>query len=63
MLIHHFAPTKVAEDGDDDIKTIERSFEGDVLVEVKHASDNIHSNPHEPLFQVLMRQCPDADKG
>ena len=60
---HHSAPAEVAEDGDDDVEAVERGFEGYVLVEVEHAGDDVHGNPHEPLFQVLMRQSPDADEG
>ena len=63
VTIHQATPAKVAEDGDDDVKTVERGLEGNVLVEVEHAGDYIHSNPNEPLFQILVSQCPDANEG
>ena len=63
MFLHHFSPAEVAKDGYDDVKPVERGLEGDVFMEVKHTGDDVHSNPYEPLLQILMCQSPDADEG
>lgn len=55
-------PLEEAEDGDDDVKGVEAGLEGNILVEVEDASDDIDGNPYEPLFEVLVRQSPDTDE-
>lgn len=60
--LHHSFPFSISQNGNDDIECIETGLEGDVLVEVQNASHHIHHNPNKPLFQILARQCPDADK-
>ena len=60
---HHAAPLSIAEDGDDDIEGVEGGLEGDVLIEVEAAGDDVDDNPDEPLLQVLACQGPDAHEG
>ena len=57
---YHLSPLAVAEDSNEDVEGVEGGLEGDVLVEVEDAGDYINGNPNEPLFQVLVRQGPDA---
>lgn len=62
LFFHQSLPLEVAEDGDDDVEAVEAGLEGNVLVEIEHAGDDIDGNPDEPLLQVFVRQCPDADE-
>lgn len=62
LFLHQLLPLEEAEDSDDDVKSIEAGLEGNILVEVEYAGDDIDSNPDEPLFEVLVRQSPDANK-
>ena len=60
LFLHQLLPLEEAEDGDDDVKGVEAGLEGNVLVEVEDASDDIDSNPDEPLLKVLVCQSPNA---
>ena len=60
LPLHHLLPLEVAEHRDDDIQGIEAGLEGDVLVEIQGAGDDVDHNPHEPLLEVLACQSPDA---
>ena len=60
--LHLSAPLAITQDGDDDIKRVEGGLEGDVLVEIENASDDIDDYPDEPLLEILARQGPDAHK-
>ena len=60
--LHLSAPLAIAQDGDDDIKRVEGGLEGDVLVEIENASDDIDDYPDEPLLEILARLGPDAHK-
>ena len=62
LFLHQLLPLEEAENGDDDVKGVEASLEGNILIEVEDASDDIDSNPDEPLLEVLVRQSPDANK-
>ena len=62
LVLHHFPPFAIACDGNDDVKAVERGFEGNFLVEIQAARDDIDHNPNEPLFEVFPRQRPNADK-
>ena len=62
LFLHQLLPLEEAENGDDDIKGVEAGFEGNVLVEVEDAGDDIDGNPDEPLLEVLVCQCPDTDE-
>ena len=54
-------PFKIPEDGDDDIEAIEAGLEGDILVEIEAAGDDVDHDPDEPLFEVFAGEGPDAD--
>ena len=56
-------PLEIACNGYEDIEPIEESLEGDALVNVKHAADNIYDQPEQPLLKVFPGQCPQADEG
>ena len=60
-MCHHPAPLEIAGNGDDDVEGVEWGLEWDVLVEIKDAGDNINGNPDEPLLQIFVGQCPNAD--
>ena len=60
LFFHQSLPLEVAEDGDDDVEAVEAGLEGNVLVEIEHAGDDIDGNPDEPLLQVFPCQRPDA---
>jgi len=60
FFLHHLLPLEVAEHGDDDIQGIKAGLEGDVLVEIQGAGDDVDHDPHEPLLEVLACQSPDA---
>ena len=62
LLLHHALPLEVAEDSDDDVEGVKTGFERNVLVEIEDTGNYIDSNPDGPLFEVLMRQGPDADE-
>ena len=62
LFLHQLPPLEEAEDGDDDVKGVEAGLEGNILIEVENASDDIDSNPDEPLLEVLVCQSPDANK-
>ena len=62
LFLHQLLPLEKAEDGDDDVKGIETGLEGNVLVEVEDAGDEIDGNPYEPLLEVFVCQSPDANK-
>ena len=62
LFLHQLLPLEEAENSDDDIKGVEAGLEGNILVEVEDASDDIDSNPDEPLLEVLVCQSPDANK-
>ena len=61
-LPHLEPPFAVAEDGDDDIKGVKGSLERNVFMEVEDTGDHVNGDPNEPLFEVLVGECPDADK-
>ena len=61
LIIYHFPPFQIAKNCNNNIKGVERGLERDVFVEIEYGGDDIDGNPNEPLFQVLMRQSPDAD--
>ena len=60
--MHDSAPAEKAEDGNDDVKGVEARLEGQSLVGIECAGDDIDGNPDEPLFQVLMGKRPDAQQ-
>ena len=62
LLLHHALPLEVAEDSDDNVEGVKTGFERNVLVEIEDTGNYIDSNPDGPLFEVFMRQCPDADE-
>ena len=62
LFLHQLPPLEEAEDGDDDVKGVEAGFEGNILVEVEDAGDDIDGNPDEPLLEVLVCQSPDTDE-
>ena len=59
-FVHQPVPTEIAEDGDNHVKGIERSLEGNVFVEIESAGDDVNNNPDEPLFEIFACQGPDA---
>ena len=61
FFLHQPFPLEVAHDGDDDIEGVEGCLEGDVFVEVEGGGDDIDGYPYEPLLQILVDECPDAD--
>ena len=61
FFLHQPFPLEVAHDGDDDIEGVEGCLEGDVFVEVEGGGDDIDGYPDEPLLQILVGECPDAD--
>ena len=62
LFLHQLLPLEEAEDGDDDVKGVETSLEGNIFVEVEDAGDHIDGNPDEPLLEVFVRQGPNSDK-
>ncbi len=62
LFLHQLFPLEEAEDGDDDVKGVEAGLEGNILVEVEDAGDDIDGNPYEPLFEIFVGQSPDAYK-
>ena len=58
--MHDSTPSEKAEDGNDDVEGIEARLEGQSLVGIECAGDDIDGNPDEPLLQILVCQCPDA---
>ena len=62
LFLHQLLPFEKTKDSDDDVKGIEAGLEGDILIEVEDAGDDIDGNPNEPLLEVLVCQSPDANK-
>ena len=60
--MHLPAPLAIAKDSNYDIKRIEGGLEGDDFVEIEDAGNYIYNNPDKPLFEILPRQGPDANK-
>ena len=58
LFNHHFLPFEIPCNGNNDVQGIERSLEGDVLVEVKYAGDDVDGYPDEPLLEILTGQGP-----
>ena len=62
LLLHQALPLEKTKDSDDDVKGIETGLEGNILIEVEDAGDDIDGNPNEPLLEVLVCQSPDTDE-
>ena len=62
LLLHQALPLEKTKDSDDDVKGIETGLEGNILIEVEDAGDDIDGNPYEPLLEVLVCQSPDTDE-
>lgn len=57
---NHFFPFQVAENSNHHVKRIKAGFERDVFVEIQGAGDHVDGDPDEPLFEIFVRQSPDA---
>ena len=60
---HHPLPLAIARNGNHDVEAVERGFEGNFLVEIQAARDDIDDNPNKPLLQIFPRQRPNANEG
>ena len=53
LFLHQLLPLEEAENSDDDIKGVEAGFEGNVLVEVEDAGDDIKAQMPTRLKAVV----------
>ena len=51
-------PLAVADDGHDGVEAVERTMEGNALVDVQASTYQVDSKLQEPLLDILVRQCP-----